>query len=192
MNKWKILSGFLAVVVIGGIIWIARPDGSPDNAEQVTDQNNSGLEQLSDLRDTQTQTPSPTETPSPEPTPVVTPSPTPGQNPDPTPSPTPGQPNAFVGTWNGSFTANAAAAAAGCKGGSLTLTVATDGSFVGYITVDGTKAAGGGTVSSTGKISGAWTYSGTKVNLSGQLSTSSGNGTYTVDSSCAGSFSIAK
>jgi hypothetical protein len=126
--------------------------------------------------------------------PTPTPNP-PSHNPSPAPNPTPSPTssssgNPYTGSWNGNFTPSSLAAAAGCPGGGLTFTVSANGNMVGYIALSGGSYGGGGTVDSSGKIIGGWTFSGERINFSGQIFGKNGSGSYTDSQGCTGTFSV--
>jgi hypothetical protein len=116
------------------------------------------------------------------------------------PPPPPAASANYTGSWNGSFTPSAPAAAAGCPNGGLSFNVSSSGTLQGYITVNGNNYYGGGNVSSSGKMTGGWTITLTEngistnsdVSFTGQLSSSSGSGSYSVPSGCYGTFSVHK
>jgi hypothetical protein len=110
----------------------------------------------------------------------------------PVPTTAPAGPNAYAGSWNGTFRANSLSAAAGCPNGTVSMSVATSGSLTGSVNVAGGTYYGGGSVNSSGHMSGGWTIGGGRIDFTGTMSGNNGSGSYVDGVGCSGTFSIAR
>ena len=100
----------------------------------------------------------------------------------------------FAGTWNGTYTSSSLAGTACKSSGPVSLSVNSSGNVIGSATINGVQAPGTGKVDGSGSLSGNWNYTGTNLNYTGKLnsSTNTGSGSYQNALGCFGTFSVSK